>query len=261
MAQSRRGCSNSPQPSSRRQRRRRRFFWNERTTKPNRALQPRARARHQPKLEAPSTVALHRSPVGQGTSGPGWLAIALGFWSGRALATGTAWAGLCLIHYHQPKLEVGVGAGLRPSTVTSCPRARPGLLLLSGAFLGVSPPSPGSWHTPFPALHVLAPRRGGGPPVHPLSLPPFAPKKTGLRDYCSVPLESVLGGHVSFLNRPVAICASSPSLASRWCTPPRPSSSPEARRSPSLCCGRERRTARSARLSCQPSGPRGARLP
>ena len=37
----------------------------------------------------PST--LHRAPVGQGPSGPGWLAIALGFWSGRALATGTAW--------------------------------------------------------------------------------------------------------------------------------------------------------------------------
>ena len=42
---------------------------------------------------------LHRSPVGQGPSPPGWLAIALGFWySGRALATGTAWAGLCLIN-------------------------------------------------------------------------------------------------------------------------------------------------------------------
>ena len=37
---------------------------------------------------------LHRAPVGQGPSGPGWLAIAFGFWSGRALATGTAWAGL-----------------------------------------------------------------------------------------------------------------------------------------------------------------------
>ena len=43
---------------------------------------------------------LHRAPVGQGPSGPGWLATALGFWSGRALATGTAWAGLCLIHHH-----------------------------------------------------------------------------------------------------------------------------------------------------------------
>ena len=29
-----------------------------------------------------------------------WLAISLGFWSGRALATGTALAGLCLIHHH-----------------------------------------------------------------------------------------------------------------------------------------------------------------
>ena len=46
----------------------------------------------------PST--LHRAPVGQGPSGPDWLAISLGFWSGRVLATGTAWAGLCLIHHH-----------------------------------------------------------------------------------------------------------------------------------------------------------------
>ena len=44
---------------------------------------------------------LHRAPVGQGPSGPGWLAIAFGFWSGRALATGTAWADLCLIHHHR----------------------------------------------------------------------------------------------------------------------------------------------------------------
>ena len=43
---------------------------------------------------------LHRAPVGQGPSGPDWLAISFGFWSGRALATGTAWAGLCLIHHH-----------------------------------------------------------------------------------------------------------------------------------------------------------------
>ena len=41
----------------------------------------------------PST--LNRAPVGQGPPGPGWLAISFGFWSGRALATGTAWAGLC----------------------------------------------------------------------------------------------------------------------------------------------------------------------
>ena len=34
----------------------------------------------------------------------GWpLPLALGFWSGRALATGTAWAGLCLIHHHHSK--------------------------------------------------------------------------------------------------------------------------------------------------------------
>ena len=46
----------------------------------------------------PST--LHRVPVGQGPSGPDWLAISFGFWSERALATGTAWAGLCLIHHH-----------------------------------------------------------------------------------------------------------------------------------------------------------------
>ena len=45
--------------------------------------------------------ALHRAPVGQGPPGPDWLAISFGFWSGRALATGTAWAGLCLIHHHQ----------------------------------------------------------------------------------------------------------------------------------------------------------------
>ena len=43
---------------------------------------------------------LHRSPVGQGPPGPDWLAISLGFWSRWPLATGTAWAGLCLIHHH-----------------------------------------------------------------------------------------------------------------------------------------------------------------
>ena len=55
----------------------------------------------------PST--LYRAPVGQGPSGPGWLAPALGFWSGRVLATtGTAWAGLCLIrHQHQKNRERG----------------------------------------------------------------------------------------------------------------------------------------------------------
>ena len=42
-----------------------------------------------------------RWPVGQGPSGPDWLATALGFWSGRALATGTVRAGLYLIHHHR----------------------------------------------------------------------------------------------------------------------------------------------------------------
>ena len=52
---------------------------------------------------APTRVhPLHRAPVGQGPPGPDWLATALEFWSGRALATGMAWAaGLCLIHHHQ----------------------------------------------------------------------------------------------------------------------------------------------------------------
>ena len=44
---------------------------------------------------------LRRAPVGPGPSGPDWLATALGFWSGEVLSTGTAWAGLCLIHHHQ----------------------------------------------------------------------------------------------------------------------------------------------------------------
>ena len=42
---------------------------------------------------------LHRAPAGQGPSGPGWLATALGFWSGRPLATGMAWAALCLYFF------------------------------------------------------------------------------------------------------------------------------------------------------------------
>ena len=41
-----------------------------------------------------------RATVGQGPSGPGWLAASVWFGSGRALATGTAWAGLCLINHH-----------------------------------------------------------------------------------------------------------------------------------------------------------------
>ena len=43
---------------------------------------------------------LHCAPAGQEPSGPDWLATALGFGSRRALATSTAWAGLCLIHHH-----------------------------------------------------------------------------------------------------------------------------------------------------------------
>ena len=49
---------------------------------------------------------LHRAPVGQGPRVLSWLAIAFGVWSGRALATGTAWAGLCLIHRHQQSHQV-----------------------------------------------------------------------------------------------------------------------------------------------------------
>ena len=52
------------------------------------------------------TSTLHRAPVGQGPSGPDWLAISFGFWSGRALATGTAWAGLCLIHHHHHQQQL-----------------------------------------------------------------------------------------------------------------------------------------------------------
>ena len=52
---------------------------------------------------APSTVRpFARDPR---VPGPGWLAIAFDLWvlvwtGGRALAAGTAWAGLCLIHHH-----------------------------------------------------------------------------------------------------------------------------------------------------------------
>ena len=51
---------------------------------------------------------LHRAPVGQGPPGPGWLAISLGFWPGRALATGTAWAGVCLIRHHQDSIATPI---------------------------------------------------------------------------------------------------------------------------------------------------------
>ena len=65
---------------------------------------------------APRFFTLHRAPVGQGPSGPGWLATALGFWSGRALATGTAWAGLCLIQNHREAPRS------LPSVARSCAR-------------------------------------------------------------------------------------------------------------------------------------------
>ena len=48
----------------------------------------------------------HRAPVGQGPRLPR-LARALGVWYWRALATGTAWAGLCLIHHHQSNAGYG----------------------------------------------------------------------------------------------------------------------------------------------------------
>ena len=64
-------------------------------------------ARLAPRPLQPITRTLHRAPVGQGPPGPDWLAISFGFWSGRALATGTAWAGLCLIHHHlQPSTPI-----------------------------------------------------------------------------------------------------------------------------------------------------------
>ena len=52
--------------------------------------------------------------VGQGPSSPCWLAIAFGFWSGRALATGTAWAGLCLIHHNHCSLPHKPQQGKNP---------------------------------------------------------------------------------------------------------------------------------------------------
>ena len=83
--------------------------------------------------ESPSrTFTLHRAPVGQGPPGPGWLAISLGFWSGRALATGTAWVGLCLIHHHHRRPELhrrrrrglqSRGSGVSRLVVVVCRRA------------------------------------------------------------------------------------------------------------------------------------------
>ena len=44
---------------------------------------------------------LHRAPLARDPRVlSGRPLTALGFWSGRVLATGTAWAGLCLIHHH-----------------------------------------------------------------------------------------------------------------------------------------------------------------
>ena len=72
---------------------------------------------------------LHRAPVGQGPPGPGWLAISLGFWSGRALATGTARAGLCLIHHHQRRHSFRLRGSSPPSTAP-CWCRHPGALRL-----------------------------------------------------------------------------------------------------------------------------------
>ena len=57
------------------------------------------------KTKSPRPCTPHRAPVGQGPPGPGWLAISVGFWSGQALATGTAWAGLCLRLFHEKRLS------------------------------------------------------------------------------------------------------------------------------------------------------------
>ena len=80
-----------------------------------------------PNPREPPERTLHRAPVGQGPLGPGWLATALGFWSGRALATGTAWAGLCLIHNHalsRPQSSVVCGDDIgergRPPVEVGC---------------------------------------------------------------------------------------------------------------------------------------------
>ena len=51
----------------------------------------------EPMTRTPLVVALTTKLRGPS---PDWLANALGFGSGRALSTGTAWAGLCLICHH-----------------------------------------------------------------------------------------------------------------------------------------------------------------
>ena len=75
-------------------------------------------------LEAPYTVR-PLATVGQGPSGPDWLAIALGVWSGQALATDTAWTGLCLIHHHHrhPGLGCERGAASLPPVAIAVPSA------------------------------------------------------------------------------------------------------------------------------------------
>ena len=78
-------------------------------------------------LLTPST--LHRAPVGQGPPGPDWLAISFGFWvlvwTGTALATGTAWAGLCFIHHHHHGLGGGVLCVVKKAGAWDCTHPRP----------------------------------------------------------------------------------------------------------------------------------------
>ena len=95
-----------------------------------RPLRLRPRTRSHPGL-TPST--LHRAPVGQGPPGPGWLAISFGVWSGRALATGTAWAGLCLIHHHHSRMPRGGGDGPGKG-----PKARKAMAFVRGVLRGAS---------------------------------------------------------------------------------------------------------------------------
>ena len=59
--------------------------------------------------EAPSTVCpLARDPRVL----VGWP-LPLGFGSGRALATGTAWAALCLIHHHRAEYKLQLETFMR----------------------------------------------------------------------------------------------------------------------------------------------------
>ena len=75
----------------------------------------------------PLAVALSAARTTSSSSPATWifpLSIALGFWSGRALATGTAWAGLCLIHHHHTsarRLHIGPSAGLGGRTHVCIP--------------------------------------------------------------------------------------------------------------------------------------------